>query len=208
MTDTLRISAPVKCPAKAITQILDSNTDTLVERAAAIPPRTPLAEGVKIPFGDSVLRIAHKANSRATWEETHDGYILTVSGQKEHLPRRARDAIRKKAITIFGSACDAAFTQASRSYSLRPIRKIVLGDTRGRWGSCAIDGTLRFSWRLVFAPQWILNYVAAHEVAHLAEMSHGPKFWAVVNAINPNAKSARLWLKRYGSQLHRVGPAI
>ncbi len=80
---------------------------------------------------------------------------------------------------------------------------LVLRDTRSRWGSCTARGDLNFSWRLVMAPPEVLDYVAAHEVAHLVELNHSPAYWAVVERICPGYRAPRRWLKDNGSQLHR-----
>lgn len=86
----------------------------------------------------------------------------------------------------------------------RPYRRITLRDTRSRWGSCTAAGDLMYSWRLVMAPPEVLDYVAAHEVAHLAEMNHSPAFWAVVARLFPQYAAARRWLRDEGEGLHRV----
>jgi len=85
----------------------------------------------------------------------------------------------------------------------RGYRRITLRDTRSRWGSCSCEGNLMYSWRLVMAPPAVLDYVAAHEVAHLAEMNHSPRFWAVVERLCPGYRAHRLWLRREGQALHR-----
>ncbi len=83
------------------------------------------------------------------------------------------------------------------------IGKITMRDTRGRWGSCSSDGNLNFSWRLAMAPPAVLDYVAAHEAAHLIEMNHGPRFWALVENLRPDWRDQRTWLRREGATLHR-----
>ena len=83
--------------------------------------------------------------------------------------------------------------------------RVTVRDTRSRWGSCSASGQLSFSWRLILAPEWILDYVVAHEVAHLAEMNHGPAFWRLVETLIGDPKPARSWLKRHGPGLHRYG---
>jgi len=208
MTDTLRVSAPPRCSAKGLIQVLEEHTAVLTVRARELPPRKAFIPGAELPFLDGILHLRHEPGRRTSWEEIDGGYILTVGGQPEHFPRRVRDAIRKRCELLLRESCATAFDTAAHSYNLRPLKKISLQNAGGRWGSCAPDGTLRFSWRLVFAPRWILDYVAAHEVAHLAEMSHSPRFWAVVETITPDARKARAWLQRYGSQIHRIGPAI
>ncbi|MEM6627859.1 MAG: M48 family metallopeptidase, partial [Pseudomonadota bacterium] len=82
---------------------------------------------------------------------------------------------------------------------------IAIKDTRSRWGSCSAEGRLNFSWRLVCAPPFVLDYVAAHEVAHLVEMNHSDRFWTQVAHCIPDVKPARVWLRENGAALHTVG---
>ncbi|MEM6888069.1 MAG: SprT family zinc-dependent metalloprotease [Pseudomonadota bacterium] len=96
--------------------------------------------------------------------------------------------------------------EASTRYSAqlgRPYQTITLRDTRSRWGSCTTEGRLMYSWRLIMAPPDVLDYVAAHEVAHLAELNHGPAFWAHVGALYGDHAPARKWLRKEGGSLHR-----
>ena len=85
----------------------------------------------------------------------------------------------------------------------RSAGRIRLADPRARWGSCTASGDLMFSWRLIMAPVDVLDYVVAHEVAHLAELNHSPRFWAVVRRLCPGYEPARDWLRRHGAELHR-----
>jgi predicted metal-dependent hydrolase len=84
-------------------------------------------------------------------------------------------------------------------------RRISMKDTRTRWGSCAADGSLAFSWRLVMTPDFVQDYVASHEVAHLKHMNHGKRFWALVNRLTPHTATAIPWLRAEGFRLLRVG---
>jgi predicted metal-dependent hydrolase len=84
-------------------------------------------------------------------------------------------------------------------------KTIVVRDTRTRWGSCSVKRCLSFSWRLVLAPPFVLDYLAAHEVAHLREMNHSHRFWRIVHDICPHTQEAERWLKRHGTELHRFG---
>ena len=93
-----------------------------------------------------------------------------------------------------------------------PTPPIGLTDARGRWGSCrqAFNGrpaAIRYSWRLVLAPPHVIDYVAAHECAHLDEANHGPRFWALVAELYGDHARARAWLKRHGARLHAIGRA-
>lgn len=97
----------------------------------------------------------------------------------------------------------AAASDAYAARLGRPYRRITLRDTRSRWGSCTSDGGLMYSWRLIMAPREVLDYVAAHEVAHLAQMNHSPAFWAEVTRIYGDYGAARAWLRAHGGGLHR-----
>jgi hypothetical protein len=97
-------------------------------------------------------------------------------------------------------------TRASDAHAAclgRPYRRITLRDTRSRWGSCTEAGALMYSWRLVMAPPEVLDYVAAHEIAHLAVMDHSPRYWAVVRGLCPGFEASRRWLRDNGQELHR-----
>ena len=85
----------------------------------------------------------------------------------------------------------------------KPYGKITLRDTTSRWGSCSSQGNINYSWRLIMAPPDVLNYVVAHEVAHLAEMNHSAQFWAVVERLYPDYAEQRVWLRKHGEDLHR-----
>jgi len=100
-----------------------------------------------------------------------------------------------------------ALAAASDRYAAalgKPYGRLSLRDTRSRWGSCSSSGDLMYSWRLVMAPPVVLDYVAAHEVAHLQHMDHSPRFWAAVDQLFGDHTACRAWLKDHGGRLHRV----
>jgi predicted metal-dependent hydrolase len=125
---------------------------------------------------------------------------LHVSGRLEHAARRLRDWLFDEARRDL----DARVIVHARAIGVAP-KRIVVRDQATRWGSCSTTGSLSFSWRLILAPEHILDYVAAHEVAHLAQMNHGPKFWALVARLMPDMKEAKAWLQVYGLDLHQYG---
>ncbi|SLN73711.1 M48 family metallopeptidase [Ruegeria meonggei] len=112
--------------------------------------------------------------------------------------RRLARFLKELARDRLTGACDDYAAMLGRPYSSLTIR-----DTRSRWGSCSSAGGLMFSWRLILAPSEILHYVAAHEVAHLAEMNHSAAFWAQVERIFGDYKTQRRWLRDNGAQLHQ-----
>ena len=85
------------------------------------------------------------------------------------------------------------------------VKRISIRDQSSRWGSCTSAGSLSFSWRLILAPPFVLDYLAAHEVAHLVEMNHSARFWRVVARVCPSVERAKKWLDTYGNDLHRYG---
>ena len=125
-------------------------------------------------------------------------HVLEVPGATEAAPRRIQGFLKARARDVLAVACDDFATRLGRPYS-----GIALRDTRSRWGSCSSAGRLMFSWRLILAPPEVLQYVAAHEVAHLAQMNHSPAFWAEVTRIHGPYEAERRWLRTEGNALHR-----
>lgn len=205
LTDCLRISAPPRTSLADIRAILDRHAEALAAQAAGLPPRVDFVPGARIPFRGRTLLLARAEGFRNAWSETPEGPQLAVGGRPEHFARRVRDSLIKAAETELAAETAEAVARL-QGFRARPLAAVKIGDTRGRWGSCAADGTLRFSWRVILAPPEILRYLVAHEVAHLAEMNHSPRFWAVVAHLCSDAAPSRAWLHRHGPTLHRIGP--
>lgn len=127
----------------------------------------------------------------------HPHWIEVPRGA-EKTPARMRAFLKTLARDRLGAASETYARQLGR-----PFSKLTLRDTRSRWGSCTTEGNLMYSWRLVLTPPEVLNYVAAHEVSHLAEMNHSPAFWAEVARLMPGYKQHRKWLRDNGGALHR-----
>jgi predicted metal-dependent hydrolase len=111
---------------------------------------------------------------------------------EDWLKRQARFHLRRK---VDGFAQELGVT----------VSRLTIRDGASRWGSCSSNGSLSFSWRLVMAPSTVLDYVAAHEVAHLREMNHGTRFWRHVERLVGDSQASQDWLRENGSQLHRYG---
>lgn len=154
-----------------------------------------MGDGTALPYGEGMLIVSCEGTARKIGV---DAGRLSVPGDTARAGIRVRAFLRE--------AARAALVPASRNYADllgREIGRITLRDTRSRWGSCSSTGDLMYSWRLIMAPAGVLDYVAAHEVAHLAEMNHSARFWSVVERLRPDYQSARDWLKRHGAGLHR-----
>ncbi len=128
-----------------------------------------------------------------------DGGALVVPGDPAQAGARLAAWLRVLARARLTAGCDLHTAALGRPYA-----RLTLRDTRSRWGSCAASGALMFNWRLVMAPPAVLDYVAAHEVAHLAEMNHSPAFWAVVARLCPDWKARRVWLRAEGGALQAL----
>lgn len=126
-----------------------------------------------------------------------EGDQLIVPGDR--VAARVAAFLKMRARDRLAAASDHYAAQIGRQ-----VTQISLRDTRSRWGSCTHQGALMYNWRLIMAPPAVLDYVAAHEVAHMVEMNHSDAFWAVVARLYPTWKLQRAWLKRYGAQLHGV----
>ncbi|KAA2214368.1 M48 family metallopeptidase [Teichococcus oryzae] len=178
--------------------LLHRHADWVSARLRELPPALRFVDGTTIRLGDVPHPIRHQPALRGP-AALRDGAIL-VGGPAEALPRRVLALLRLEAVRRITPRAQ----RHAATLAVQP-RAIRLKDTRTRWASCAADGTLAFSWRLVMAPPWVLDYVVAHEVAHLREMNHSPRFWAHLAQLSPHRMAAQDWLKANGPALLRVG---
>jgi predicted metal-dependent hydrolase len=175
----------------------------IVARLGKLPEAAPFADGVVVPLRGEPHRIAHRRGARGTvWTETGGTgeRLLCVAGQVPHIDRRIGDFLRREAKRDL----EAASLRFAGDLGLI-VRRVTVRDQSSRWGSCSTTGVLSFSWRLILAPSYVLDYLAAHEVAHLIEMNHSPKFWRLVQRFCPDHERAKVWLDIHGADLHRYG---
>lgn len=175
---------------------LTLKTQWLMTTLQEMPIKKQIKPGVVIPLFGERVRIKHDESLRCAWKLEDD--VLTVSGKREHFERRVMDAIRKMAKKHI---TDLAHYQSRRIG--RVVRRVSVRDTRSRWGSCSSVGNLSFSWRLIFAPYEVFEYVVAHEVSHLRHMNHGERFWQLCEFLCPNYEVAKEWLRVHGKELYR-----
>lgn len=151
--------------------------------------------GMLLPFRGEALPIVTHGGRRV---EVVQGAIAVPERDPERTPARLAAFLKTRARDALAEA------SARHAGALgRPHGKLTLRDTRSRWGSCSSRGDLMYSWRLIMAPPEVLDYVAAHEVAHLAEMNHAPAFWAIVAGLLPDYEGPRRWLHDHAAELHR-----
>ena len=188
-------------PGVAIAQarmFLMRQSDWLARALARHPGRVVVGDGTRLPVAGAEVEIAVVDGPRRA-PRLADGRLI-VSG-----PGAPGFQVGPRIAAFLKARARDALVPAAERYAgmlgRRPAA-VSLRDPRSRWGSCSARGRLSFSWRLAMAPPEVLDYVAAHEAAHLVEMSHGSRYWEVVEQILPDYRRHRAWLKREGRKLH------
>jgi predicted metal-dependent hydrolase len=198
------VTVPVQCRMDEAGRFLNSHIEWVRDRLGRVPEPVPFVDGARIPVRGKLHRIRFTGSGRGAVVGIGPSGsalpCLNVSGRVEHAARRFKDWLAQQA----RADLDDRVNQHARKLGVRP-RRIGLRDQTSRWGSCSSNGLLSFSWRLILAPPLVLDYVAAHEVAHLAEMNHGARFWKLVAECVPRLDEAKHWLRHEGSDLHRYG---
>lgn len=169
------------------------------ERVRARGGLIHLEPGHVVPFRGVGHEIRHVAGRRGVVSTDSLRSLINVPGDPAHVSRRLHDFLKSEA--------RSELARASAKYaSLMGVkfRRIIIRDQRSRWGSCSASGDLSYSWRLILAPDYVLDYVAAHEVAHLRHLDHSSRFWRLVLTHCPNAARAKNWLRTHGQDVHRV----
>ena len=200
--DAFKITVPPGTPLTDIDTFLSRHLDWAAEQVGGRPEPVAIEDGATIPLRGVPTRIVHAGAGRGlTKLDDLDGEpVLIVHGDADHVARRVTDFLKREA------KADLARSVArhAKALGVKP-RSITIRDTVSRWGSCSTTGALNFSWRIVLAPPEVLDYLAAHEVAHLREMNHSPRFWSLVEDLLPGMERQRRWLREHGATLHAVG---
>jgi hypothetical protein len=195
----VEVILPPGVAVKTGLRFLEARRGWVAARLEALPQRVPFVEGALVPVLGVVHHIRRELDPAAPPVRMVDREIR-VRGDPAHVARRVHEHLI--------AAARAEIAPRARRLSAqigRDIARINLRDTRSRWGSCSGTGNLSFSWRLIFAPEPVLDYVVAHEVAHLVEMNHGARFWRLVASLSPDIAGSRAWLKRHRSRLLSYG---
>ncbi len=196
------LTLPTRSSLATAKGFLEKHGGWIAARLARLPDQIAFEADAVIPFRGEPHRVMKSAGARGA---AHAGEIagekvLIIAGDAAHLPRRLTDFLRKQ---VKDDIARSVATYASKLNV--SVARITVKDTRSRWGSCSAAGALSFSWRLIFAPPFVLDYLCAHEVAHRVEMNHSRRYWRVVADICPHWREAEAWIKRNGAGLHRYG---
>jgi predicted metal-dependent hydrolase len=197
------LTIPPRGSLKEAREFAQKHGAWIAARLNRLPLATPFGPGVVVPLRGIPHRIVHRPDARGTvWTERDDAgeHLMCVVGETPHHNRRVGDYLKREA--------KGDLEIASRRYAKDlgvPIARISVRDQSSRWGSCSSTGVLSFSWRLILAPKFVLDYLAAHEVTHLIELNHSPRFWRLLKRLNPDTDRAKAWLDTHGTDLHRYG---
>jgi predicted metal-dependent hydrolase len=196
------LTMPPRGSVKQAREFAQKNGAWIATRLRRLPDAVPFAHGARLPLRGIDHRIEHRGGVRGTvWVEPGTGEPrLCVAGAAPHLSRRVHDYLKREANRDLETASRAA----ARALGVA-IKRVSVRDQSSRWGSCSSTGVVSYSWRLILAPAFVLNYLAAHEVAHLIEMNHSRRFWRLVERICPDMGRAKAWLDAHGADLHRYG---
>jgi len=196
------LTMPARAPLKAAREFAERHSAWIGFKLARLPRLIPFEPHETAPLRGRDHRIVHRAGARGVvWVEPGaDGPLICVAGERAHVARRVADFLKREA----RKDIEAAVRLHAGSLQVKP-KRIAVRDTVSRWGSCSSAGRLSFSWRLILAPPFVLDYLAAHEVAHMVHLNHSPRYWRLLRRICPATERAEAWLKAYGSDLYRFG---
>ena len=193
------LTVPRRHSRKAAEAFLNASAGWIQKTRSKLPAVLPATDGGRILLRGEHYAIAATGKLRGLVSVDDETRIIAVPGAPSHMKRRLTEWLKREA--------EKDLHEASRRYAAAmnvTVKRLGVRDQKSRWGSCNTDGVLSYSWRLVMAPSMVLDYVAAHEVAHLREMNHGPRFWRLVLNHCTSAQAAKEWLKQHGQTLHRM----
>jgi len=199
--DGLKVTTPGHVGDDEIMEFVARNSHWAASRIARLPKRIELSHGETIPFKGVDHRIVPSGSLRGVVQVIMQSGepALSVAGEPDSAGRKLVAFMKREA----RKELDRIVNIHAAKIGIRP-RQIRITDTTSRWGSCSSTRTLSFSWRIIMAPPEVLNYLAAHEVAHLKEMNHSKHFWDLTRELCPDMDTHKTWLKAHGSKLHAV----
>jgi predicted metal-dependent hydrolase len=200
-TGEVSVVAPSRRALDHAMEFARSESSWIARRLAHVPEPVDLEPGASIPFRGQDHAIRPGSRGPAPVWIDRDARAIRISGHGEHAPRRLLDFLKREARKTF----EARVFHYAERIGVQP-KRITVRDTASRWGSCSTTRSLSFSWRLILAPPFVLDYVVAHEVAHLRHMNHSPRFWNLVRELVGDVETPQAWLSQNGPVLHRYAP--
>ena len=198
--------APSERKLAEVVAFARTKTDWMRERLAERPQGTPIQPGAVIDlFGKPTRLISTGGAGAARLTEDADGPLIASGGEGEAYARRVENLFKRVARDTLQTRTDVHLRTLGQDAGRGPV-KMSIADPKSRWGSCSPHNrSIRYSWRVVMAPPAVIDYLAAHEVAHLVHADHSPAYWAVVQRLVGDHRPHRAWLRANGAALHAVG---
>jgi hypothetical protein len=202
-TGEVSVVAPSSRSLERALEFAKKERDWIAGRLAGIPEPVRLALGASVLFRgvEHVIRACDSGNGPVWIDREASRPTIRVAGQPDHTTRRLIDWFKREA----RRKIEDRVAEYSLILGVEP-KRVTIRDTSSRWGSCSSTRSLSFSWRLILAPPHVLDYVVAHEVAHLRELNHKPRFWRLVESLVPDVEKSVSWLSDNGALLHRYAP--
>ena len=198
----VRVTVPARARRADVEAFLGANRSWVADRLAEIPAAPPLADGARLALldGGLTLAVAGRAGGGGR-ADRRDGRLVVRPAADGSLERPVERWYRRTALAELDARSRAVASDLGRE-----VVHVAVRDPRSRWGSCTATGRLSFSWRLLLAPEDVLDYVVAHEVCHMVQADHSRAFWRLLEEVRPGHDGARRWLRENGERL-RLGPA-
>ncbi|MDJ0613853.1 MAG: SprT family zinc-dependent metalloprotease [Rhizobiaceae bacterium] len=199
--DGLRVTTPGHVGDDEIEAFVERNRNWVTTRLARLPGKVNLEAGAFVPYlgVDHKIVPTGKLRGIVSVKSSGNGPELHVPGDEKTISRRLLTWLKQEA----RRELNEAVARHVSKIGVRP-KQIRITDTTSRWGSCSSTRTLSFSWRIIMAPPEVLDYLAAHEVAHLIEMNHSDRFWRLTRDLCPDTDRQKNWLRQNGAKLHAV----
>jgi predicted metal-dependent hydrolase len=196
---TIRLTLPTRAPLPEALKWVETKRGWVEAQIARKPEGEPIASGMKIPFGDRVLTLDWNTRYRRTPEIAGD--LLKMGGPLEGLSPRLIRWLKHQALDLMTAETRERAAQVGQANV-----RVGVGDPSSRWGSCSSRSGIRYSWRLILAPEFVRRMIVAHEVAHLVHMNHGADFHRLeLELAGEHPGRANRWLKANGASLHAFG---
>lgn len=175
--------------------------DWMEAKLKTLPAPVPFTDGQALPVHgqQKTIQITYMPDRKLTRITDTDDHIIVKTNKTDPSGRIERYLREKARVYLTDLSRDKADLVG------RSINRIGVRDTTSRWGSCSPDGNLSYSWRLVFAPVYVIDYIVAHEVAHLRHLDHSPAFWAVCQSLSSDFERGKHWIREHGHSLMRYG---
>ena len=198
----VRLTVPPRTSPRQVEEFLRGQAGWVAEQRARLgPPPAPLAPGDRLALLDGGLELALGPPAGRSAARREDGRLVARLGPGGDLDRLVERWYRREAGRVLGARSRALAARLGAT-----VAAVTIRDPRSRWGSCATSGRLSYSWRLLLAPEAVLDYVVAHEVCHLLRPDHSAAYWGLLGEVAPGFSAPRAWLRDHGERL-RLGPA-